>query len=289
MRFIRRITPGAGETLIRGIQLQYRQATWHNRHLPHFLIIGAQKAGTESLFFYLAQHPHILRGIRKEVHFFDGGLNPKVDNYAKGEKWYRSNFPLKERKNDRMKTFEASPLYMFNPLAAKRIFKLIPAVKIIALLRNPTERAISHYFHEKRKGREPLSIGRALHEEESRLHRLLQSKDYKNETFIHHSYKHRGLYKDQIQRYLRFFSRNQILILCSEEFFDRPVETLRRVFEFVGVDPSHKIKDLKPKNVASNKSQVDPDVYKYLNDWFFPHNQALYDLVGQRFGWEKGF
>jgi len=212
-------------------------------------------------------------------------LNPKIDNYKKGEKWYRAHFPKKRSETDHIKTFEASPLYLFNPLVAKRIYQLIPDVKIIALLRNPTERAISHYFHEKKKGRELLPIMEALKEEDKRLQPIFKNKDYKNEVFIHHSYKNRGLYKEQIERFLHYFSKEQILILCSEEFFNQPVSILKRVFEFVGVDPEFRIENLKPRNVASNKGKVDYDIYEYLNDYFLPHNQRLYELVGRNYPW----
>lgn len=114
---------------------------------------------------------------------------------------------------------------------------------------------------------------------------VIENKDYKNDIFIHHSYKCRGLYKKQIERFLNYFPWQQILVLSSEEFFSEPHDTLRRVFNFVGVDTGFKVKDLKPRNVAKNKSEVDPDIYGYLNNYFFPHNQALYEIVGKSYGW----
>lgn len=263
----------------------YRQATWHSRALPDFIIIGAMKSGTSSLFSYISQHPQLFPSSKKEVHFFDSGLSPKVDNFVKGQAWYRTYFPLRKSMNTDSKTFEASPLYIFNPLAPKRIFDLIPKVKIIVILRNPTERAISHYFHEKRKDREPLSILEALQQEEKRLEPVIKEKDYKSKAFIHQSYKARGLYKKQLERYLNYFPWKQILVLSSDDVFNETDRTLRRVFDFVGVDTEFKIKDLEPRNVASNRSKVDPDVYKYLNNYFLAQNQALYELVGKDYGW----
>jgi len=263
----------------------YRQASWRYRALPNFIIIGAQKSGTSSLHHYLSQHPQILPSITKEVHFFDGGINPSVDNFELGLAWYRAHFPLRIRLSTHRKTFESSPLYIFNPFAPQRIFDLIPDVKIIALLRNPTERAISHYFHEKKKNREPLSIYAALQEEEIRLESIIKEKDYKNYIFVHYSYKSRGLYQDQLERYLNYFPRQQILILNSEKFFTDPDNTLRRVFEFVEVDTEFKVKNLTPQNVTNNRSDVASDVYEYLNSFFLPHNQALYTLVGENYNW----
>jgi hypothetical protein len=263
----------------------YRRATWRIRPLPDFIIIGAQKSGTTSLYSYLRQHPHLRPSFRKEVHFFDGGLEPGVDNFEKGQAWYRANFPSKLTMGNRHKIFEASPLYIFNPLAPARIFALVPKAKIIAVLRNPTERAISQYFQQKRKNRESLSILDALKQEERRLESAIRSEDYKSGVFIHQSYKSRGLYKEQLERYLRYFPPDQILILRSEELFTRTADTLRRVFEFVGVEPGHKVKDLTPRNVARDKGYVCPDVYDYLNSYFKPHNQTLYELVGENYGW----
>jgi hypothetical protein len=263
---------------------RYRQATLRNRPLPDFIIIGAQKGGTSSLFAYLAQHPQLLPSLKKEVHFFDGGINNKTDNYQKGQAWYRANFPRKDV-GARSKAFEASPLYIFNPLVPKRIFDLIPDVKLIALLRNPTERAISHYFHVKEKGYEPLPVSEALRAEESRLADIIDREDYKSEAFRHYSYKSRGLYKEQLDRFLAYFSQQQLLVVGSEDFFRQPDSTLRRVFEFVGIDPAFKVKDLKPRNVGRNRSQVDPGIYEYLDNYFQPHNQALYKLIGENYAW----
>jgi hypothetical protein len=258
--------------------------SWRDRALPDFIIIGAQKGGTSSLFAYLAQHPQLLPSLKKEVHFFDGGLNYTTDNYKRGEAWYRTNFPKKDT-GAHSRAFEASPLYVFNPLVPRRIFDLVPDVKLIVLLRNPTERAISHYFHGKEKGHEPLPMIEALRAEEQRLANILECEDYKSANFRHYSYKSRGVYKEQLERFLKHFPPQQLLVLSSEKFFRDTNTILRRVLQFVEVDPAFKIQDLKPRNVARNRSAVDPEVYEYLNDYFRPHNQALYELVGENYAW----
>jgi hypothetical protein len=221
----------------------------------------------------------------KEVHFFDGGLAPKQDNFQKGEGWYRANFPLKTSMQPGEHTFEASPLYMFNPLAAQRMFNLIPNAKVIAILRNPTERAISHYFHEKRYGREPLTIAEAIAAEEKRLAPAWANQDYKNENFIHLSYKSRGRYAEQLKRFLEYFSKANILILSAEKLFQDPESVLQQVCQFINVDSNFKFKKLKPRNIASNKVNVARSVHESLDQYFAPHNQALYKLLGQNFNW----
>jgi len=264
---------------------KYREATWSKRSLPAFLIIGAQKAGTTNLYAHLSEHPQLVHTAWKEVHFFNGGLDPAVDVFEKGERWYRSHFPLTEELGERGKTFEATPLYLFNPLCPQRIAGLLPNVKLIALLRNPTERAISQYFHEKRLGKEPLEIEEALEAEENRLKPLWEAKDYKHESFIHHSYKSRGLYQEQLERYTALFPKEQLLIMSSEKLFSDPVPCMRRIFEFIGVDPDFQVSNQKAKGTGENKKDVSPDVYTYLNEFFKTPNQELYEFVGEDYGW----
>lgn len=266
---------------------QYRQATWRRRSLPDFIIIGAQKSGTTSLNYYLGQHPRLFRSFKKEIHYFDGGRRPEIDNFEKGQAWYRGHFPFRARMGAAARTFEASPLYMFNPLAAGRMFATVPDARLIAVLRNPTERAISHCFHEKRKRRESLPMLEAMQQEEQRLAPVIASKDYKSKVFMQCSYKSRGLYRQQLERFLDYFPRQQLLVLDSKELFRAPDKILAQVFDFVGVDAGFKVKKLRPRNVGKNRVAVDPEVYQYLNDYFLPHNQALYELLGRDFGWEK--
>lgn len=264
---------------------QVRCATWGSRALPSFLIIGSQKCGTTSLYDYLIEHPQLWAAHIKEVHFFDGGLEPTTNTFQKGESWYRANFPLRKTMRPGDHTFEASPLYMFNPLVPQRISELIPNVKLIAVLRNPTERAISHYFHEKRHHREPLDIADAMHVEEKRLAPKLEAQDYKSETFIHLSYKSRGLYLEQLERFLDYFPRKNLLVLESETFFQDPKSTLHRVCEFVDIDPQFQFKNLQPRNIAPNRVKVPPEVYSYLDNYFATHNQRLYDFLGEKYVW----
>jgi len=261
-----------------------RYSTQSFRSLPHFIVIGAQKSGTTSLFYYMSQHPQILP-VHKGVHFFDGGLDPNIDTFKKGQQWYRAHFPLRISLGADRITGEVSPRYIFNPLAAQRLYNLVPKAKLIAILRNPTERAISHYFFSKGKGREPLPIMEALEKEDERLAEAKKKNDFKSNSFAFFSYKSRGLYGEQIERFLRFFPRHQLLVLSSEEFFTRTADTLKTFFGFLEIDENIKISNLTPKNVSTNKTKVAPEVYQYLDDFFSSPNQALYQLLGKKFDW----
>ena len=285
MDSLKKIVPEWARKIANTSILRYRQINWRNRQLPGFIIIGAQKSGTSSLFSYLSQHPHLIPSYKKEVHYFDGGLNPDVDNFNKGLSWYQSHFPLKQHCGNNQITFEASPLYLYNPLVPQRISGLNPEVKLIAILRHPVERAISHYFHEKRNNRESLPVLEAFQSEEERLKPIIDKQDYKNDSFIRQSYKSRGLYYEQLVRYLEHFSMSSILVINSELLFTQPEIALRNVFEFVGVDPDFAIKDLRPRNVGDYRSKVGTDAYEYLIDYFEPHNQKLYELIGVDYGW----
>ncbi|WP_291323737.1 sulfotransferase domain-containing protein [Desulfonatronospira sp.] len=271
---------------LRAVRFGCRLATSSFRLLPDFIIIGAQKSGTTSLFHYLTLHPQVKPSFTKEVHFFDGGKKPEIDTFAKGPSWYRAHFPLYTQKGRGFITGEASPLYIFNPLAPQRIFNLVPEVKLIALLRNPVERAISHYFHEKRKGREQLPALEAFQSEKSRIEAALGQHDYKSLNFIHHTYLKRGLYAEQLERYLQLFDKQQLLLIKSEDFFNSPGEALAKTCGFLNINDKHHFSNLTPRNIGHNKHSIDNPVREYLMQYYLPHNQRLCNLLGQNFTWE---
>lgn len=271
---------------IRQTRFFFRRATSSLRCQPDFIIIGAQKSGTTSLFQYLSQHPQVRPGFTKEVHFFDGGKVPGIDTYAMGVGWYKAHFPLKNRIDLRFITGEASPLYLFNPLAPQRIFNLLPRVKLIALLRNPAERALSHYYHEKKKGREPLPILEAFKSEDERIKEAINSQCYKKLNFINYSYLKRGLYAEQLERYFKVFNRSQILVINSGDFFKKPRLVLAGICRFLDIDDSFNFPDLTPKNPGKYKSPVEPEVKQFMDTYFREHNKRLFKLLGKQFDWE---
>ncbi len=261
-----------------------RLATADARVFPDLIVIGAQKAGTTSLHAWLAQHPQILPPLEKEVHYFDGGIRAGSDNFARGPDWYRAHFPRRQTATGSI-SFETTPMYLFHPLAAARIKSLLPAVKLVALLRNPAERAVSHYFHAVRNGGETLAADAAFAAEAQRLAPALAAGDYAAPEFVRHSYQARGRYAEQLRRYFDCFAREQILVLDSEGLFAAPDEYLQRIYEFAGVDSGFTPPDLRPRNVSASRQPVDDAVYAALNEYFRPHNRELFGLLGESFDW----
>lgn len=256
-------------------------APW--RSLPDAIILGAQKSGTTSLFHYLSQHPQLVTSFTKEVHYFDGGRTTDDAFERRGVSWYRSNFPLTRSVPPGSVVFEASPLYLFHPHAPERIRRLLPHAKFIALLRDPTDRAISHYHHERHRGHEPLELRDALAAEEERLRPTGDARHDRYEA-IHHSYRARGHYLQQLEPYWAQFPAEQVIVLPSERLFTEPAALLDEIHRFLDVEP-FATPDLRARNVGAPRDEADPDVYDELDAHFAPSNEALFARLGQRYPW----
>jgi len=268
--------------LRRRVLWEIGKRTSHKRALPGFLIVGAQKSGTSSMFRLLEMHPQVYGSLKKEVHFFDR-------NYGKGINWYKSHFPMKKKIKKGCVTGEASPCYLMFPHAAERISQLLPNVKLIILLRNPVERAISQYFHEVSGGRESLSMEEAFKAEDDRirpeLKRLHEDKTYHSTIYRDYSYKKRGVYIDQIRQYLQFFNREQLCIIKSEEYFENPNHIVKKAYAFLGVDDSFTPRASKPKKIRDYSGRQFEAVRKDLQEYFAPQNKKLYEILGENFNW----
>lgn len=267
----------------------WRVPTAPVRLLPDFIIIGAQRCGTTSLYFYLTKHPCIVPAFTKEVHFFD-------KNFVKGVAWYRAHFPsfsyrtyVEQIRKQNLVTGEATPYYIFHPAAPKRISEVVPEVKLIALLRNPVDRAYSHYQYEVRRGRETLSFEDAIGREVERLsgerERILRDGSYYSFNHQRYSYLSRGIYMDQLRTWIGLFPKEQMLILKSGDFYADPPTMLGRILEFLNL-PSWELKEYKTYNRASYP-RMNAVTRKRLIDYFNPHNQRLYEYLGMSLDWDR--
>lgn len=252
--------------------------------LPDFIIVGAAKAGTTSLYFYLSSHPKIYPATKKEVHYFDL-------NFPRGEHWYRRHFPPALRlKLEGAITGEASPYYLYHPHVPGRIAHALPDVKLIVCLRNPVDRALSHYWHVVRAGNEPLAPEEALDMETESLRigeekaRLIADGNYDSRAYRIHSYLDRGIYADQIAAYQRYFPASQLLILKSEDLFADTQGTCDSVLDFLGLD-HHPLPTDTVQHKGSYEQDVKPETRERLAAFYEPHNQRLYDLLGVDAAW----
>jgi hypothetical protein len=266
----------------------FGRATSRFRPLPDFLVIGAQKAGTTALYAYLRWHPSITGPSWKEVSYFDR-------HYARGAAWYRGNFPLTWSQRSRRRTRpdrivgEASPSYLFHPLAAERVKALVPEARLVVLLRDPVDRALSHYQHELALGRETLPFEEAIAQEEARTHgeveRMLADPAYFSRAWWDFTYLERGRYAEQLERWLAAFPREQLLVLASDELANRPADTYKRVLDFLGAPP-HEL-DAYPRVFEREYDDMAPPTRQWLAAYYEEPNRRLSALAGRDFGWTR--
>jgi hypothetical protein len=268
---------------------RFRLATGAARVLPDFVIIGAQKCGTSSLYRYLAAHPSVAPAARKEVHYFDWG-------YQRGLNWYRAHFPTAVYRTAfqtitgrPLYVGEASPYYLFHPYVPARMKKLLPAAKLIVLLRDPVERALSSYQHQVRRKRESLPFLEAMAAEPERLapeiERMARDETYNSTVHRHLSYLARGEYADQLASWLDVYPRQQLLVIRSEDFFDDTAGIFAQVLAFLDL-PAWLPSTFRQFN-AAEYPDMDPAIRRGLVEYFAPHNERLHQLLGRDFRWSR--
>lgn len=215
--------------------------------MPNFLIIGAAKAGTTSLYSYLNQHPQIFMCPEKEPRFFAlegepldfGGPTQTSINRASINN-LQAYCQLFEGVTDEIAIGEASTLYLSSPKAPERIKYYLPDVKLIAVLRDPVQRAFSSYLHLVRDGYETLSFAEGLKAEASRIQDKWQPLWY---------YKQRGFYYEQLKRYFDLFSADQIKIYLFEDLNRDSTAIVQDITQFLGVDDNFS-PDITRENVS---------------------------------------
>ena len=247
-------------------------ATADLRAMPGIVIIGAQRSGTTSLHSWLCSHPEVAPLLVKEVHYFDGG-------YERGERWYRSRFPISPRS---LQHVEASPYMLFHPLAANRAGRDLPkATRFVVLLREPAQRALSHYQYERLLGRESETFARALALEPSRLEGAEEAVAGGERSRNHrwYSYRSRGRYAGQLARWFDAVGRERILIMESERMFDDP-SAPGEVLSWLGLSPVST--PFPALNATLEPSAHDAEVRHRLRAEFETDNEALFALLGRR-------
>ncbi len=259
----------------RRLELSLRQRD--ARALPNAMIIGAMKSGTSSLHYYLTQHRQVIAPLRKEVHYFDL-------NFARGEAWYRANFG---RAGEGGLNIDSSPYYLFHPQVPQRAHALVSGAQLIVLLRDPVPRAYSHYWHERYKGREPLSFEDAIDAEPERIarehERLAAGAIMHSKSHQYFSYLARGRYAEQIERWLGVYPREQMLVLRFEDLARDPLPVLNRTLDWLGLSRMQSAK-LEARNTR-RYPPMEPATAARLRKYFAPHNEALAHLLGEPTRW----
>ncbi|MEB3341853.1 tetratricopeptide repeat protein [Okeania sp.] len=251
---------------------------WNFNNLPHpnFIIIGSQKSGTTSLASYISQHPQVLPAIKKETHFWSR-------EFYRGIDWYLAHFPPIP-KSQNFITGEASPSYLVTDEVPKRIYNLLPNIKLLVILRNPVDRAFSQYNHWQRLSWEDRCFEVAINQELEIL-KTTPKQPQGNRKYLQMSgnYIGRGVYVEFIKKWMAVFPREQFLILRGEDLFEMPDNTMEQVFNFLGL-PEHKLAKYKKLNSGSY-APISDLLRQRLSEYFQPHNQRLEEYLGMKFNW----
>lgn len=266
------------------------QATSALRMLPSFIIIGGQRCGTTTLFKHLTEHPQVLRpGIEKGIDYF-------TLHYDRDMDWYRGHFPVQQVAAQRTRrtgppvAFEACTYYMFHPFAIERLAKDLPDVRLVAMLRDPVERAFSAYKHEYARGFEVASsFEEALELEDERLvgevEKMAADVTYESHAHRHQAYLRRSQYAEQLKRVFQHVPRERVHVLDSESFFADPYREYRAVIDFLGLVP------WEPDTISQHNARpslpLSNDLRHRLDEHFIPHDAELTDLLGRAPGWRR--
>ena len=260
---------------------------------PNVFILGAQKAGTSSLYSYLRQHPKALASVPKEVNYFDHHIH-----FGKSFTWYEKHFiPIIPKTNKLI--FEATPNYLYDPDTPRYIADYNRDAKLIITLRNPIDRAYSAWNmyrdqfekgkerlikKEKRPGlRNPLYYDFFNRKEFPTFDEAIEIElnEIQNLNRIEPAILRRGLYAEQIKRYLEYFNSDQIQIIGFKELTQTPLEVVNKICHFLQVDEfSNHTLDTKPRNVRGYKSKISEEALQTLSDFYKAPNEELKKMIG---------
>ncbi|MFC9976915.1 sulfotransferase [Spirillospora sp. NPDC127200] len=290
-------------TVGRAAVRRYGAATSAFRPGPDFLLIGAKRGGSTSLYYTLLAHPRVLPlfpGARrlpkandtKGVHYFDS-------HYDRGAAWYRSHFPTaaarraaERRAGGPVVVGEGSPYYLFHPLAARRAGRDVPRARLLLILRDPVERAFSHYRERRRQDAEPLeTFEDALAAEDDRLageRELIEARPGQR-SYAHEqqSYRAQGEYAPHLRRWLEHFPAERVHVLAAEGFYADPQGSCDEVAAFLGLPPAPLPASARKVWNAAPSLDMAPATRRRLAEHYAPFNADLEELLGRAFPWTR--
>lgn len=246
------------------------------RKEPQFIVIGAEKCGTTSLYHYLSQHPQFLPSIEKELDFFDV-------EFQRGMEWYLAHFsPIPNQLG--LVTGEVSANYLYSEQAPQRIRELLPQTKLIVLLRNPIERAASRYYMLRQQRLIKLSFEDKVIQEIQAIEKSFQAGKVAIETLNRNRNIGNSLYVYHLQRWLDIFPREQLLVVRSEDLDQQPAATLKKIYDYLEM-PEHELPNYHKYNRGSY-APINTKIRHTLQEFFTPHNQYLETYLGRQFNWQ---
>jgi len=271
---------------------------------PDFLILGAQKAGTSVLHSYLLCHPKIAAPSTKELYYFspesfrpwpDFPGSERYTWFAQGHRdpsvrretlrWYHAQFPVPIPLSRRL-YHEATTCYLFFPEVARRIHEYRPDMKLIVLLRDPVERASSAWNMLRGFTFEPWSQMLDTRSFDQAVREEAEGRE-NDPASPSRGYLRRGIYHEQLRRYYALFPREQMLILDQAELLNDRLGTVNTVCRFLGLQPFGDAEAWPLVNVGTYESDVSPEAREYLAEFYAPHNEALFELLGREFHWTR--
>lgn len=293
-RLAKRAVIHAGRAGVRG----FGMATATLRPDPDFLLIGAKRGGSTSFYFDLITHPQVAllfprpdrlpkAAATKGIHYFDS-------NYFRGRRWYASHLPSaavrrsQERTTGgRVITGEGSPYYLTHPAAPARVAADLPDVKLIAVLRDPVQRAYSHWKERVREGQETLSFRQAIDQEADRVgndaERLLRDPRFYSYAHEQQSYLEQSRYGTALNRWLQHFPMSSLLLIRSEDYYRDPSGSLDAAAKFLDITTG-RFRHGAPRNAAPGDS-LDRATQIHVEDLLRADARRLAELTGVTWEW----
>ena len=270
------------------------------RVIPDFLVIGAKRCGTTSLYQHLSEHPCISRSPRDNIGFFN-------ENYHLGINWYKSLFPTKFtrdkiiKKHGKFLTYDVTPQYLREPYVAKRMFQTFPKMKLIVLLRNPIDKSYSHHIMGKNSNtlnnnpewegidNKQVSFEDIVNRDIEFISKYEKKNGELNDNYFRNVITKtnlaRGFYAQFLRKWFDVYDRKQFLILSSSELANSTQKTLNKIFNFLEI-PEYDI----PDTTKINTQKYEPmkkQTREILIQFFKKYNNELYELIDRKFDWDK--
>lgn len=252
-----------------------RRSTWWLRPLPDVVVIGAMKAGTSTVYAMLREHPRVRGPERKELHFLDR-------HFDRGPRWYRAQFPVGGSRRSWLAA-EATPYYLSFPPGPRRLATVAPDARLVVLLRDPVDRAVSQWKQRHTEQRDERTLAEVVAEE-----RGLSDDEADDPAFDPEAHRRRilvhGHYAIHLRTWFGRFGRNRVLVRDAADLFAAPQATMAEIFSFLDVEPIT-VRDTSPRNAGVGHEPDDAAVHA-LREYYRPHNEQLFALLGERFPWQ---